>query len=164
MSTRSQIRKGEKETTESKKSRKRQPKNETEVKSVYVEASSDDEFAKEFFILPSKSSDDEGGKSSRRRNRKKKRKVIEKEQSDIEKTEHQTEDDNGSKEHEIEVVVDSEDESEEENNDELEYKIQHILASQSLTPTDWRTICDAMDTREMNRGSVLKQPDSGAIF
>ena len=46
------------------------------------------------------------------------------------------------------------------NDDEAELKVQYILASKSLFPYEWQIICDKMNTREVTRGSVWKQPDS----
>lgn len=47
-----------------------------------------------------------------------------------------------------------------DSSEEIDYRIQHILDSRILTPTEWRAVCGHMDTRELTRGSVLKQPDS----
>ena len=46
------------------------------------------------------------------------------------------------------------------NDDDMEYRIQYILGRKSATPAEWRAICDTMETDEINRGSVLKQPDN----
>merc|ERR1711871_548891 len=43
--------------------------------------------------------------------------------------------------------------------DDVEYRIQHILSSKSLFPFEWQVICEQMNTREVTRGSVWKQPD-----
>ena len=70
---------------------------------------------------------------------------------------------------EVISVVDSEDSNEfsdssdddgGKNGDEIEYRIQHILCSKSLFPFEWQTICEKMNTREVTRGSVWKQPDN----
>ena len=36
----------------------------------------------------------------------------------------------------------------------------NILCSKSLFPFEWQTICEKMNTREVTRGSVWKQPDN----
>ena len=46
------------------------------------------------------------------------------------------------------------------DDDDMEYRIQYILGRKSATPAEWRAICDSMETNEISRGSVLKQPDS----
>ncbi len=55
---------------------------------------------------------------------------------------------------------DDDDANSNKNDDDMEYRIQYILGRKSATPAEWRTICDSMETNEISRGSVLKQPDS----
>lgn len=45
------------------------------------------------------------------------------------------------------------------NEESVQYRVQHILANKFLTQTDWRAVCDNMNTREVTRGSVWKQSD-----
>ena len=45
------------------------------------------------------------------------------------------------------------------DSDAPEYSIQHVLGSRSMTAAEWRVVCENMNTREVTRGSVWKQPD-----
>lgn len=46
------------------------------------------------------------------------------------------------------------------NDDTVVYRIEHILGYKCVTSKNWQAICLPMETREITRGSVLKQPDS----
>ena len=60
--------------------------------------------------------------------------------------------------------VEAEDEEMDESDDaasgdDFEYQVQHVLGSRSMTAAEWRDVCEKMNTREVTRGSVWKQPD-----
>jgi len=60
----------------------------------------------------------------------------------------------------ISIEEDEADEVGSRNDDEaVKYRVQYILASESMTQTKWRSLCDKMNTREVTRGSVWKQSD-----
>ena len=138
----------------------------TTVSAGYVEAHSDDEFARSSFI--------DRERVSRGRVAKKSSKSIKKK---VEKSESDSGEDDGK----IEKSVDGDSKSEsaysssadkkeggtpessdsdsESNNvdddvadiDDIDYKIQHILARQSMTPTKWQVVCGPMNTRYANK-------------
>jgi len=45
------------------------------------------------------------------------------------------------------------------SDDGFEYRVQHVLATKTMTPAEWRDVCGHMNTREITRGSAWKQPD-----
>eukprot|EP01031_Cornospumella_fuschlensis_P026968 gene26968-32583_t len=103
--------------------------------SLYREASSDDEFARQHLIFPS--SDSEGGKGRGRKGKKKTKKTK---PSSLEEGLIENSSDSG-------------------DDDDMNYRIQHILGRRSLSAKDWRKITDSMTTREITKGSAWQQPD-----
>jgi hypothetical protein len=107
----------------------------------YVEANSDDEFAQENFMFSDDSKSSDGADNS----------------------DHDTEaGEDSMKAMNVEAGAsdEEEDDSEDDNDEKIDYRIQHILDRKAMPASEWRPICSRMDTREVTRGSVLKQPDS----
>ena len=149
--------------------------------SLYVEAESDDEYAKENFMFPTNNENDSDDERRHKRNKKlmKKHKKSNIEFSSpssppIEATQTNNnniinldvdDDDQGEMKPTTNATTeDDEDHSDDEQSDEdeeddIEYRIQYILDARSLPASEWRDICLLLDTREVTRGSVLKQPD-----
>lgn len=57
--------------------------------------------------------------------------------------------------------IDEENDSDQSNanSEEIEYRVQYILSRKSMTAKEWIGVCDSMNTMEITKGSVLKQPD-----
>lgn len=53
----------------------------------------------------------------------------------------------------------SDDDELSESSDTISYHVERILSCRTLTAAEWRGVCDKMNTREVNNGSVWKQPD-----
>lgn len=53
----------------------------------------------------------------------------------------------------------SQSEGESTSSESISYHVERILASRALTPAEWRSVCDSMNTREVSNGSVWKQPE-----
>ena len=60
---------------------------------------------------------------------------------------------------EAEEEMGASDDAQSDNDDDFEYQVQYVLGSRSLTAKGWREVCENMNTREVTRGSVWKQPD-----
>ena len=137
----------------------------TTVSAGYVEAHSDDEFARSSFI----------GRERAPRGR-----VATKPSKSMKKKEENFESESGEDEGQIEKCIDGDSKSESAHSssadkkevgtpnfsgsdsdsnsvddaladaDDIDYKIQHILARQSMTPTKWQAVCGPMNTRYAN--------------
>ena len=141
------------------------------VSAGYVEAHSDDEFARSSFIdreraprgrVPSKlkkvvkkkkekigsgSEGDEGWKSvdsDSKSDSADSSAVDENEVKMLNSTDNDTDDDRKMEEEEEE---EEEDDVASGDDIDIDYKIQHILARQSMTPTKWQAVCGPMNTR-----------------
>ena len=181
------------DSTNNKKTKKnkqnKQSKKEKVVKpeekfcSLYVEAESDDEYAKENFMFPTTNNENDSDDERRRKRNKKlmkkhKENNIESSSSSsppIEATEidnnvinlddNNDDDDQGEMKPTTDTSSEDDDErsadeqSDEDEDDDIEYRIQYILDARLLPASEWRPICLLLDTREVTRGSVLKQPD-----
>ncbi|CAE7830063.1 unnamed protein product, partial [Symbiodinium microadriaticum] len=53
----------------------------------------------------------------------------------------------------------SSDDSDYGEGDTFHYSIQHILGAETRTAAEWVPVCEAIETREVTRGSVWQQPD-----
>ena len=125
-----------------------------------------DEFAKEYFMFPSDDENRTGHCGKKKLKRKNKKTVIDNDPSNlvmINPNESPLEEGEESGIQSINndnQVGDEDEDSNDDSSEEIDYRIQYVLDSRSLTPTEWQLICGCMDTREVTRGSVLKQPDS----
>lgn len=124
---------------------------------AYVEADSDDEYAQKAFILPESDSRGKTVKSNGKKEVKEVKKTGMK-SSKKSVSEPSDNDEDSGKESEKSHCGDfsdsdidtnnSDSEGNEESNDnEIEYKIQHILTRQSMTPSEWQVVCAPMNTR-----------------
>ena len=149
--------------------------------SLYVEAESDDEYAKENFMFPTTNNENDSDDERRRKRNKKLMKKHKK--NNIESSSPSPSDevaqtnnnvinldvDNDDDKGEMKPTTDTssaddeehsdDDQSDEDEDDDIEYRIQYILDARSLPASEWRAICLLLDTREVTRGSVLKKPD-----
>lgn len=135
----------------------------TNLPTSYVEASSEDEFARKNFMYSSSEdsdSDDDAKSGHHTSNRRGKTKCGEK-----------ARDQDNNESNDAENIIDDncdndidgsegDDESSDLGVDDIEYHIEFVLARKKMTATEWRSICGSMETREVIRGSVLNQPDS----
>ena len=184
------------DSTNNKKTKKnkqnKQSKKEKVVKpeekfcSLYVEAESDDEYAKENFMFPTNNNENDSDDERRHKRNKKLMKkhkknniessspspsdevaqtnnniiTLDSDDKDDDKGEMKPTIDTSSADDEDHSDDEEEDEDEDEDEDgDIEYRIQYILDARSLPASEWRAICLILDTREVTRGSVLKQPD-----
>lgn len=142
--------------------------------SLYKEAESDDEFAKEFLMFPNGNPDnddeDRKGKRAKRKAFKKKKNNVTINASTDENTPRSINEcnddpldgnlnlvaaeDSGDEQNE-----DDENQSDDDDDEKIDYRIQYILDCRSLSAMEWKDILIKMDTREVTRGSVLQQPD-----
>ena len=122
-------------------------------KGRFTEAESDDEFAMENFTY---SDDDTTNKKKGRPSKSLKHSKSSKKNSPQEEDDEVTFGSDGA---ESEDNTSDNDSDEGSDDDGFEYRVQHVLASKTMTPTEWRNVCDHMNTKEITRGSAWKQPD-----
>ena len=136
------------------------------TKGRFTEAESDDEFAIKNFTYADSDSDGKSSKKSKGKQQTKNQNQKSADKGRASGRAHNKSNNIDEEDREFQSTAsasasecDEENSSGSEDSDGFEYRVQHILAMKTMTPAEWRDVCEAMNTREITRGSAWKQPD-----